>query len=317
MKSSKYSIRLFLLVFSAIFLIIASIAYLVYYSQRLAIRNEKSGEPGAFPKLIEKQFLDWKHKRVSDVLFLKNNPAINYHFEQFLRTPENIDFKENLMKISNSIIGAGHYKSLFFLNKTGRPVLSFPEYTKWDPSYIMHIRFLDSAELTDGIIMTNRHFSPDSQKIFDLIAPLTKVTLWWNKCAGFLLLIIDPIIEFYLLLQTFQVYNSTTEALLVIKEDDQIVFLNEVPPVIKLLDLKLPRIDDREVLQKIKSHTRYGTIPDVTLTTSSEDIDIKCAYEMGYNCYIVKPVNVEKFIKVDIQIELYWNVLNKQPKDYI
>ena len=83
-------------------------------------------------------------------------------------------------------------------------------------------------------------------------------------------------------------------------------------PVVILLDLKLPRIDGLEVLKGIKSHERYRIIPVVIITTSSEDKDIKRAYDMGANSYIIKPVNFEKFIEVVAQIELYWN--NELPK---
>jgi CheY-like chemotaxis protein len=305
MKSNKYNIGLFLLVFSAIFLIIALIAFLVYYSQIQTIQNEKSGEPGVITKLKEIQFLDWKHEWGYDIFFLKNNPEIKYHLEQLPSTPESTYFRENLMKISNSIIGTYDYKSLIFLCKTGKPVFSFPDYTKWDPAYIFHMRFLDSAELTDGIFITNRHFSPDNQKILHLMVPLTKETLCWKKCIGFLL----P--------QTFQVYNNIAEVLLAVKEDDQIVFLNKLQLVVMLFDQEPPWIDALEVLQKIKSHKRYGTMPDFILAISSENIDIKRAYKREANSYIVKPINFEKFIEMAVQIEPYWQVLNEQQKNYI
>ncbi len=82
-------------------------------------------------------------------------------------------------------------------------------------------------------------------------------------------------------------------------------------PVVILLDLKLPKVHGLEVLKAIKSHKFLNTIPIVVLTTSSEDMDVKTAYELGANSYIVKPVDFDKFIEVAGQIELYWNVLNK------
>lgn len=82
-------------------------------------------------------------------------------------------------------------------------------------------------------------------------------------------------------------------------------------PVVILLDLKLPKISGLEVLKVIKSHSIFKTIPVVILTTSSDDADIKEAYELGANSYIVKPVDFDKFIDIAAQIELYWNVINK------
>ena len=85
----------------------------------------------------------------------------------------------------------------------------------------------------------------------------------------------------------------------------------EPVPVVILLDLKLPKVDGLEVLRTIKTHEKYARIPIVILTSSSDDTDIKTAYALGANSYIVKPVNFDKFLEVAMQIELYWNVLNK------
>ena len=81
-------------------------------------------------------------------------------------------------------------------------------------------------------------------------------------------------------------------------------------PVVILLDLKLPKVPGLDVLRQIKSHPRYRSIPIVVLTTSREDLDVRSAYELGVNSYIVKPVNFENFLEVAGQIELYWSVLN-------
>ena len=85
----------------------------------------------------------------------------------------------------------------------------------------------------------------------------------------------------------------------------------ELTPVVILLDLKLPKVDGLEVLNQIKSHPVYQVIPVVVLTTSTQDQDVKTAYQLGANSYIVKPVNFDKFLDVASQIELYWNVINK------
>lgn len=81
-------------------------------------------------------------------------------------------------------------------------------------------------------------------------------------------------------------------------------------PVVILLDLKLPKVSGLEVLRTLKSDPSYKCIPVVVLTTSKEDTDVKAAYELGVNSYIVKPVNFEKFMEVAKQIEMYWVLLN-------
>ena len=85
------------------------------------------------------------------------------------------------------------------------------------------------------------------------------------------------------------------------------------PPKVVLLDLKLPKVDGLEVLEKIKTDERTRTIPVVMLTSSQEERDIVESYQLGVNSYIVKPVDFEQFIEAVRQLGLYWMLLNKTP----
>lgn len=84
----------------------------------------------------------------------------------------------------------------------------------------------------------------------------------------------------------------------------------EPPPLLILLDLKLPKVDGMDVLGRIKAHPRLRSVPVVVLTTSTEEVDMRTAYQLGANSYIVKPVSFDNFMDVATQIELYWGVLN-------
>lgn len=88
----------------------------------------------------------------------------------------------------------------------------------------------------------------------------------------------------------------------------------EPQPAVILLDIKLPKVNGLEVLRQLKAHEQFRLIPVVMLTSSSENIDLRTAYELGANSYIVKPVDFEKFIEVAEQIELFWCVLNRAPR---
>ena len=87
--------------------------------------------------------------------------------------------------------------------------------------------------------------------------------------------------------------------------------INQVPKVI-LIDLKMPKVSGLEVLKQIKTDPRLKTIPVVILTSSAEDPDIKEAYDLGANSYIVKPVDFNVFFKTVADLGLYWLVVNKQ-----
>lgn len=81
-------------------------------------------------------------------------------------------------------------------------------------------------------------------------------------------------------------------------------------PSIVLLDLNLPKVDGREVLQAIRASEKTRSLPVVVLTTSTEPFDVEASYALGVNSYIQKPVDFERFVWAVQQVGLYWLVLN-------
>jgi two-component system, chemotaxis family, response regulator Rcp1 len=81
---------------------------------------------------------------------------------------------------------------------------------------------------------------------------------------------------------------------------------NAPRPDIILLDLNLPKKDGREVLSEIKSDEALRAIPVVILTTSKAEEDVLKSYDLHANCYVTKPVDLEKFIVVVQSIDRFW-----------
>ena len=81
-------------------------------------------------------------------------------------------------------------------------------------------------------------------------------------------------------------------------------------PKVILLDLKLPKINGIEVLKKVKSDERSRMIPVVIFSSSQEERDRLECYTLGANSFVVKPIRFEKFLKVVLEIVLYWLSVN-------
>lgn len=84
----------------------------------------------------------------------------------------------------------------------------------------------------------------------------------------------------------------------------------EQRPKVVLLDLKLPKINGLEVLRAIKQDATLYHLPVVIVTSSTEDTDMKTAYELGANSYVVKPVEFDSFMNVMSHLGLYWLLVN-------
>jgi two-component system response regulator len=84
-------------------------------------------------------------------------------------------------------------------------------------------------------------------------------------------------------------------------------------PKLVLLDLKMPRMDGLQVLEKMKKDERTHAIPVVMMTSSQEEGDLLASYNLGVNSYIVKPVNFDEFAETVAQVGMYWMIANHAP----
>ena len=139
-----------------------------------------------------------------------------------------------------------------------------------------------------------------------------------------ILLVEDNPYDVELTLRAFKQYNIANNICTVRDGAEALEFIfctgayadrdSSVPKLI-LLDLKLPKLDGVEVLQRIKADPRTKLIPVVALTTSNAERDVKECYQLGINSYIVKPLDFKQFSEAIRQVGLYWLLLNRLPSE--
>jgi CheY-like chemotaxis protein len=88
---------------------------------------------------------------------------------------------------------------------------------------------------------------------------------------------------------------------------------DNVDPRLVLLDLKMPRMDGLQVLERMKRDARTQRIPVVMMTSSREEFDLLASYTLGVNSYIVKPVDFDAFAATIAQVGMYWMIANEVP----
>ena len=86
-----------------------------------------------------------------------------------------------------------------------------------------------------------------------------------------------------------------------------------VLPAVVLLDLKLPKLDGLQVLERIRGNERTRRLPVVVLTSSKEDSDVLGSYDRGANSFVRKPVDFSEFVDAAKTLGVYWLVLNEDP----
>ena len=114
-------------------------------------------------------------------------------------------------------------------------------------------------------------------------------------------------------LNTLHVAEDGVQAMEFLRREGK--FAQTPRPDVILLDLNLPRKDGREVLAEIKSDENLKRIPVVILTISQAEEDSLKTYNLGANCYINKPVDLEQFTKVVKSIDNFWFTIVTLPPD--
>lgn len=85
------------------------------------------------------------------------------------------------------------------------------------------------------------------------------------------------------------------------------------PPVVVLLDLKMPKVDGLEVLRQMRGDAQLKHIPVVMITSSREEQDLLKSYQLGVNAYVVKPVDFQQFASSIKEIGFFWAIINEPP----
>jgi CheY-like chemotaxis protein len=137
-----------------------------------------------------------------------------------------------------------------------------------------------------------------------------------------ILLVEDNEGDIVLTQEAFEMANIQSE-IAVVRDGEQAIsyltksgaFQDATEPDLILLDINLPRKNGQEVLHFIKTDPKFKHIPVIMLTTSSSEKDINEAYKNQASCYIIKPVEVDAFLNIIVEIENFWGNIVELPRN--
>ena len=134
-----------------------------------------------------------------------------------------------------------------------------------------------------------------------------------------ILLVEDSVADAKLVQLALEESGSTSEVLRVEDGADAVVKLDAIAagdvarPDLVVLDINLPRVGGIDVLRRIKADPDLRTLPVVVFSTSRSDVDVAAAYACGASSYVVKPVDLHRFMDVVRSIESYWTATVRLP----
>jgi DNA-binding response OmpR family regulator len=142
------------------------------------------------------------------------------------------------------------------------------------------------------------------------------------ETIGRILLVEDDPKDTELTMAALEEYNLSNEVVVASDGEEALDYLyyrgkfqrrSGENPAVMLLDLKLPKIDGFEVLQRVKADEKLKMIPVVVLTSSREERDMVESYKLGVNAYVVKPVDFHEFVNAIKELGVFWAIINEPP----
>ena len=215
----------------ALFLVIticSIIAGIFYYNyQKKNLLTEKQQELSAISYLKIRQITQWRLERINDGKFLGENILLVREFSEFLKNPTSLTLRKNIIQSLKSLTENFDYKNALLIEKGGNVRLAYPE----EDTLIGD----NLKQLLPGIIKHRENVLTDLHKVnrisfvhLDLVVPLIDHTMNDTLVLGLLALRVDPRQVLYPLIESWPTPSKSAETLLLRREGDEIVYLNEL-----------------------------------------------------------------------------------------
>jgi PAS domain S-box-containing protein len=198
--------------------------YLYYSSEEKSIRKEKFQEIQAVTELKINQIIQWRKERLEDATIAMQAPFFNREIEQWFRIRKNLSLKKDILKQFTQFKINYDYEDIFLVSLQGEILLSFN--SKEEIFSTVTSSIIREAIKRQQITFTDFYYCPTHKKIhYDIIAPVIDDK---NISIAALLFRIDPDDYLYPFIQTWPTPSKTAETLLLRKDGDSILFLNEL-----------------------------------------------------------------------------------------
>jgi len=201
---------------------------LLYYSiQKNALINEKQQELSAIADLKIRQISQWRLERLGDGTFVGENILMMDRFSDFLQNSSDVENRTDILQTLRSLVSNFDYKSVLVLDYSGNVRISYPVQDTLIGDHLKTL--LPEIIIKHNVFMTDLHRASVASFVhLDLIVPIIDRKKNDTATLGFLALRIDPERVLFPLVQSWPTPSKSAETLLIRKENNEIVFLNEL-----------------------------------------------------------------------------------------
>lgn len=228
--NAAQSLWFFISVFVLLSACIACLGWFFYVQREKAIKQEKQAELSAIADLKAEEIANWREERLDDARVIMSDPPVTSIFlEKYLRSAKDIALQKTLSARLTRLIELEHYRSAFLLDRDGKQLFAIPGGRTMyrEPS----VQTLVDSSIANGCIaLSDLH--KDGTRPNDIysimIVPIVPAGAKNARGLGALALDIDPNRFLYPLIQSWPMPSRTAEVLLVRKEGDSVVYLNEL-----------------------------------------------------------------------------------------
>jgi hypothetical protein len=215
----------------AIFILVSTLiiiaGYIYYNGQKQHIKREKLEELSAIADLKTRQIVNWRRERIADAEAIYANPFMVQSVKQWLERDVQHDLRKEILQWMASLKKLYKYHSILLIDARGTIRLSIP---KESAKIGKHAQELFSEAIsTRKVIFSDLHTAKHIKDIhFDFVIPLLAQNENDASPLGVFLIQLDPHEFLYPLIQTWPIESNSGETLLIRRERDEVVFLNEL-----------------------------------------------------------------------------------------
>ena len=223
LQKSRNTNRLLPAVFLFLTVAIALSGYVYYHKQKQNAIHEQLTQLKAIADLKAIQIRDWLRERSGDASLIGQNPILVAELAAFIGDRSGESRRNAIQRWMESMQSNYHYENVLLLDRQGEPVLAA------SPQYALvgseGLKTLEAARRTRDTVLSDLHITPQVSHIhMDAVTPL----VFENEIAGFVFLRINPFDFLFPMIQSWPTHSPSAETLLVKREGEEVVFLNEL-----------------------------------------------------------------------------------------